>query len=70
MIPRDAFFSVNFVLSEKAVGEAMASDLPDEIKTALSEATQYVEGTSLMFDVNNETDVVSTRKLIEIKHNN
>ena len=68
MIPRDAFFSVNFVFGEKAVATAIMSDLPGDVKTALSESRQYIEGTTLMLDVRTAIDVDNIKKLIEIKH--
>jgi hypothetical protein len=70
MIPQDSFFKVNFVLGEKAVAAARTANLPDSIITLINEATSYVEGRSIMFDVKSDFDVSVVYKLIEVKHSN
>lgn len=67
LIPQDQFFKVNFVLRERAVGEAMASQIPEGIKDLIAKAPPYREGRSFMFDIKDGVDLEVAKALLEIK---
>ena len=67
MVPNRRHFLVAFVLGEKAVQKALASDLPDLIKKLIRTAQKYVEGRGVRFEVRTKKDVEIVRKLAEIK---
>jgi hypothetical protein len=70
LIPLDSCFKANFVFGEKAVAAAMAAGLPEPIVSLISEAKEYAEGRSFMFDVISEADASIVFKLIDIKNRN
>ena len=70
MIPQNKFFKVNFVFGEKAVASAIASGLPKSVVALIESAVPYSEGRSFMFDVTNEKEVDTVKKLIAIKNSN
>jgi len=67
LIPQKGFFKVNFVLGERAVAAALAAGLPETVIALIKDAVPYMEGRSVMFDVANEAEADTAKKLIEIK---
>jgi hypothetical protein len=70
LIPQEGFFKVYYVLGDRAVAAAGAAGLPDWVLSLLAEATPYVEGRVLMFDVKTDADADIAKKLVGIKHFN
>jgi hypothetical protein len=68
--PCDGCFRVSFVLGDKAVAAARASDLPKSLLKEIAEARRYAEGTGVRLIVNKPEDLTSIRKLVEIKLKN
>jgi len=65
--PCDGCFRVSFVLGDKAVIAARASDLPKSLLKEISEATRYAEGTGVRLMIRKPEDLASVRKLVQIK---
>jgi hypothetical protein len=59
LFPAEGFFTVAFVLGEKAVEAARQSKLPKKILTAMEEAKPYAEGRGFY---------VECRKVSDLKH--
>jgi hypothetical protein len=55
------------VLGERAVGVALASELPEEMKTLLREARQFAEGRGIRFAIKDAPDISSLVELVGIK---
>lgn len=55
------------VLGERAVALALASDLPDAIKTLIREARPYAEGRGIRFPVPCLADAAIVQQLVTIK---
>ncbi len=70
MFPNKDYFSVLFVLGEKAVLRAFESSLPPYIIEKVESAKPYAEGRSFNFEVRNEQDMEFVKILINIKMNN
>lgn len=70
MKPEQSAFMVAFVFGDKAVGEVEKSDLPENIKTELSEAKKYMEGRGLQVVVKTAYDLETVMKLVAIKVKN
>ncbi len=70
LVPLSGCFRVRFVLGEKAVADAEAASLPNEIKEAIREATPHTEGRSIDIDVIRSEQLETVKKLLEIKYNN
>jgi len=60
-------FRVSFILGDKAVAAARASNLPKQILKLLDEAPHYPEGTGLRLLVKTAKDLPAIRKLAQIK---
>jgi hypothetical protein len=58
---------VAVVLGERAVGLALAADLPEEIKALIREARPYVEGRGIRFPARTMADVPVVTMLVAIK---
>lgn len=69
-LPRDKYFKIALVFGEKATEQVLASDIPDEIKTELRNATAYVEGRGIRIDVKDQSPVDDIKKMIRIKLDN
>jgi hypothetical protein len=67
MTPRKGYFSVGFVLGEKAVRAAHGSNLPDSILTAIDGAKKYAEGRGVRLEIRNKKDLKITKELTAIK---
>jgi uncharacterized protein YajQ (UPF0234 family) len=70
MKPEQSAFMVVFVFGDKAVNEVEKSNLPETIKTELSEAKKYMEGRGLRVFVKTADDLEAVMKLVEIKVKN
>jgi hypothetical protein len=70
LIPMSGYLKANLILGENAVGAAMASGIPEQIKKKISEARQYAEGRSFMVDVKSKEDLRAVIELIGIKDRN
>lgn len=58
---------VAMVLGERAVALALASDIPERIKTLIADARPYVEGRGIRFPVVSAADASVVRDLVVIK---
>jgi hypothetical protein len=66
LLPLEKHFKVAFVYGEKATGEALSSNISDEIKNIIKSAPVYAEGRGFRIDINN--DILKDIKiLIDIK---
>ena len=63
---KDCFF-VSFALGDKAVKEALQSDLPERVIKIIKEAKRYAEGTAVRLDIKKTQDVDISKKLTAIK---
>lgn len=66
-LPRESYFKVAFVFSQKAVDAVLNSEINIEIKTSLEQATKYAEGRGIRIDVKEDSIIPDIKKLIEIK---
>jgi len=67
LAPREGHFLASFVLGERAVRAAQASDLPDPVLTLIDNARRYVEGAAVRVEVRSSGDVGTVRELAAIK---
>jgi hypothetical protein len=67
LAPCEGCFRVAFILGDRAVVAAKASDLPRSLLKELAEARRYAEGTGIRCVVREPNDLESIRKLVEIK---
>lgn len=65
--PCDGCFRVSFVLGDRAVAAAKASDLPIKLQKDIAEARRYAEGTGVRVFVVKPADLAAVRKLVGIK---
>ena len=65
--PCENCFRVSFVLGDKAVAAARASDLPKSLLKEISATKRYAEGTGVRLMIRKPEDLASVRKLVEIK---
>ena len=56
---RDEYFKVDFVFGQKATDIVLKSDITEDIKTYLAQATKYAESRGVRIDVNNKMIVSS-----------
>lgn len=67
LLPRDGHFLCAFVFGEKATAEARRSKLPKAILKTINDAKVYAEGRGFRWEVRNERDIASMKKLAAIK---
>ncbi|MGD2152670.1 MAG: DUF3788 domain-containing protein [Gemmatimonadales bacterium] len=67
MTPREKFFSVGFVLGERAVQAAGESGLPGSVLAMIDSARRYVEGRGVRIEVRTKKDLEVTKRLAAIK---
>ena len=67
LTPEDGMVRVGIVLGERAVSRALASDLPDYIKTLIAEARPYAEGRGIRFSVHPAAALPIVTKLVAMK---
>ena len=65
--PCEDCFRVSFVLGDKAVTAARASDLPKAVLKEIAEAKRYAEGTGIRLLVHTTKDLAPIKRLVEIK---
>jgi hypothetical protein len=65
--PCEGCFRASFVLGDRAVVAASASDLPEAMLKEIAGAKRYAEGTGVRLIVRKPEDLAAVRKLIEIK---
>ena len=65
--PCDGCFRVSFVLGDRALAAAKASDLPKKLLKEMAEAKKYAEGTGVRVMVGKAQDLATVKKLVEIK---
>jgi len=70
LLPRDQYFKVAFVFGDKAVSKIMESEISNDIKTEINQATKYAEGRGIRIDVKNNSVIFDIEHLIDIKLNN
>lgn len=63
-------FRASFVLGDKAVAAAKASDLPKPLLEQIATARRYAEGTGVQMLVREPADLRAVEKLVEIKLKN
>ena len=67
MTPAEGHFRVGLALSDAARESALASDLPEELRSALAEAVRAVEGWPVRFPVHTVGDVAVALAVVELK---
>ncbi len=68
--PCDGCFRASFVLGDKAVTAARASDLPKSVLMEIAESRRYAEGTGVRLIVRKSEDLAAIQMLVEIKLQN
>ena len=68
--PCDGCFCTSFVLGDKAVTAAPASDLPPDVLKRIAESKRYAEGTGVRLVVCKSEDLSAIKLLVEIKLQN
>ena len=67
LLPQQGFFKAAFVFGQKAVNQVLQSEIAEEIKTELEQATVYAEGRGISIDVKDKSIIPDLKKLVEIK---
>jgi len=67
MTPSEGQFRVGLALSDAAREAALASDLPEQLRSALAEAVRAVEGWPVRFPVHTVGDVSVALAVVELK---
>jgi len=67
LIPEDGEIRIAIVLGERAFQLAMASSLPEVIKSLLLEAKPYVEGRGIRFPITSREELPMIAELLRIK---
>ena len=70
LIPQSGFFTVVFILGERAVLASRESNLPEEILSLIVNAREHAEGRSIRFNITTPEDVAAVKQLITIKMTN
>ncbi len=65
--PCRRYFQCTVVLGDRAVAAALEIDLPEDVSREITEATRYVEGTPIRFEIRKKDDIKAIRKLVAIK---
>ena len=60
-------FRASLVLGGKAVEAAYRSDLPEEVLKVIRSAKRYAEGTGVVLDVGESSDLAAVHALVKIK---
>lgn len=67
LLPRDKFFKVAFVFSQKATDKIIKSDISEKIKTKLLHAKVFAEGRGIRIEIKDPSLIEDIKKLIQIK---
>lgn len=70
MYPSKNFFTTVFVFGERAVSEAEATPIPQEIMDSINSAKPYMEGRSFNVEVHTDDNFEHIKTLMKIKMNN
>lgn len=65
--PSEGSFQIAFILGDRALAAARASNLPTRIVGLLAEAQKYPEGTAVRIEVTKATDLAGVKELAAIK---
>ncbi len=68
--PLSGRFRASFAFGDKAVKDALASDLAAEVKATIRSAKKYAEGTAVRMEVNSPEDGAAVSALAAIKIRN
>ena len=68
LTPCSGWFRASFVLGERAVAAARASDLPRAVLDGIEGSKKYAEGRGVRLEVRTAADVAAVRTLAAIKH--
>ena len=60
-------FRLGFVFGQAAAAAVAASDLPEDLKTSLAQATKNTEGRGLRLEIASPEQLATALKLVEIK---
>jgi hypothetical protein len=66
-LPRNMYFNVAFVFGQKATDIIMGSDISEEIKTELANATKYAEGRGIRIEIKSNKIIPDIKKLVKMK---
>lgn len=67
LLPRNKFFKVAMVFSQKATDLILESDISENIKAELKAAKVYTEGRGIRIDIKDDSLLNDIKKLIQIK---
>ena len=67
MTPEPKRILIGIVLGERAVEAALASALPDDLKTLFREARPYAEGRGIRFPVTKKREIETVMELLRMK---
>lgn len=67
LIPHEKHFIASFAFGEKAVSDALQSDLPAKVIEMIRQAPKYPEGRAVRVAVNSAADVKIVKRLLAIK---
>ena len=67
LIPKEKYFRIGMVFSDKAVDAMQKSDLPGRIINEVANAKKYAEGRGLRIDVHTQKDLSHIETLVELK---
>jgi hypothetical protein len=70
LAPATGFFTLVFILGDKAVQAVRQSGLSKEVLDMISKAPRYPEGTGVRLEIRSRTDLELPRKLAQIKRRN
>ena len=68
--PESGYFIIAFVFGDRAVEAVMKSQLPETIKTELTNARKYAEGRGIRFEIRDDSELENVLQLIRIKLEN
>lgn len=67
LMPGKNVFRVSFVLGRKAVTEGLSADISEDIKTIISAAKTYAEGTGVRIEVGSKKMLADLKTLTDLK---
>ena len=65
--PRENYFRLSFVFGDKAVAEIEKSTIPKEVIERLVNARKYMEGRGILFEIHDNSEIGTLKKLFEFK---
>ena len=67
LTPEDGAVRIGIVLGERAARQALASELPDAIKTLIADARPYAEGRGIRFAIRGIAELPIVASLVAMK---